>query len=313
MKDFKWAQGTSIIQYIVKDIAETLTETVTEFEPWKLEYPVSGDIQQLAIISNTTKQGAHVYIKLEKPDNVMNYMLITVGTKLNEQGNDIDDEISSIPARYAWYRDSEDVKLFNWVPIQYWISYSNDFINIVVQGDPSIDIHPYKNYLISWAYMGALESFENSDRDDYHNFGITVGADKFFEPDEMPDKYGNRTATGVTDIAMLGTRSNTPFQAHQPKFSTINEFADKHYITSSAWTHKYHMSEIIITHAYDRERGKLQNVLIGDRSAIFHLDTLVIDKGKPEEKQYVMFNINSPYSMLNNGANTLYGIAIRKF
>ena len=76
--------------------------------------------------------------------------------------------------------------------------------------------------------------------------------------------------------------------------------------------HKYHMSDIIIYHAYDRERGKLQNALIGDRSAIFHLDLLVIDKGKPEKKQYVMFNINAPYSILNNSANSLYGIALRK-
>lgn len=156
------------------------------------------------------------------------------------------------------------------------------------------------------------ESFEGADADDKYNFGLTVSSDVFFDEASMPDKYGKRTATCITDVGMLGTRTGTPLQAHLPKFSTNWEFADKNFITSSQWTHKYHMSDIIIFHAYDRERGKLQNVLIGDRSAIFHLDTLVIDKGKPEEKQYVMFNINAPYSILNNGPNVLYGIALRK-
>lgn len=309
--DFKWVEGVTTIKNVVRSIAIDLVETSPD--DWELAYPQKiDDISDIAIISAVTSFNLRVYVKLEKPEGVLNYMLVTLGRKMNETLDDIDTERSSEPARFAWYKETKEIELFEWASIQYWMSFSRDFVNIIVQGDPSLDIAPYNNYLISYAYFGSLDGFEGADKDSQHNFGLTVSSDVFPKEENMSEKFGKRTATCITDIGMLGTRTGTPFQAHLPKFSTVWEYADKNFITSSQWTHKYHMSDIIVFHAYDRERGKLKNVLIGDRSAIFHLDMLVIDKDTPQEKQYVMFNINAPYSILNNGANVLYGIAIRR-
>lgn len=317
---FNWVEGVTTVKEIVKAIATDLT--IATNNKWLLAYPASIDnITDTVILKTITSFNLTVYLKLNKPQDVLNYMLVTIGNKLNGTNDDIDTERCNTPARFAWYINSEKVLLFDWMPVQYWLSFCEDFINIVVQGDPSIDIAPYDNYLISYAYIGALESFEGADNDSQYNFGLTVSSDIFFDDESnkdnenyrpLPDKYGKRTATCVTDIGMLGTRTGTPFQAHLPKLSTNWEYMDRNFITSSQWTHKYHMSDIVITHAYDRERGKLQNVLIGDRSAIFHLDILIIDKGKETQKEYMMFNINAPYSILNNGPNVLYGLAIRK-
>jgi hypothetical protein len=311
MAGFNWVEGTTTVAEIVKALATDLTMATTG--GWKLEYPAAlSDITNVAIISTTTSHELTAYLKMERPAGTLNHMMLTVGDKLSSTGDDIDETKRSAPARYAWYRENTDITLFEWMSVQYWLSFSGDFVNVVLQGDPSVDIAPYKNYLISYAYIGTLEGFEGADVDDKYNFGMTVSSDIFPAENEMPEMYGKRTATCVTDVGMLGTRTGTPWQAHLPKFSTMWEFADRHFISSSQWTHKYHMSDIIIAHAYDRERGKMQNVLIGDRSAIFHGDILVIDKDTPDEKQYVAFQINAPYSILNNGPNVLYGIAMRK-
>jgi hypothetical protein len=308
---FNWVEGTTTVKEIVRALATDLT--LATANKWSLVYPSSlSSIDSRAVIKTVTSKGQDFFVELERPVGVLSYIKITLGIKYDPTSDGIDAEIRSESARYAWYRESNEVEIFEWTAVQYWLSFTEDFINMVVQGDPSLDVEPYRNYLISYAYVGALESFEGADEDDKYNFGLTVSSDVFPGFTEDSEKYGKRTATCVTDIGMIGTRTGTPFQAHLPKFSTAWEFSDRNFIAPSQWTHKYHMSDIIVWHAYDRERGKLQNVLIGDRSAIFHLDTLVIDRGLATEKQYVMFNINAPYGILNNGPNVLYGIALRK-
>lgn len=306
--DFNWIEGTTKVKEIVKSLATDLT--MAENNGWSLSYPTDLDsITNKAVLKTKTSFSLEMYLKIERPEGALNHVLMSIGNKFIN--DDIDTEISSVPAKFSWYRENKDIILYDWVPVQYWISFNTDFVNIVLQGDPSMDIAPYGNYLISYGYIGSLESFEGSDDDTKYNFGITVSSDTFYDSDNLPDKYGKRTATCVTDIGMLGTRTGTPFQAHLPKFSTGWEFADKNFITASQWTHKFPMSEVVIWHAYDRERGKLQNVLVGDRSALNNSDILVMDKGKPEEKMYKIFSINAPYSILNNGPNALYGVALR--
>ena len=310
MSDFNWVQGTSTVKEIVKAI--TMDLTLASRNGWTLRYPsAANSIDNIAILETTTTFNVRFFLKIERPEDSLNHVLLTIGTRLNSTEDDIDG-IHNEPARFAWYRITDEVQLHDWMPVQYWMSYSEDFINIVVQGDPSLDMEPYNRYLISYGYIGALESFEGADADTEHNFGITVSSDIFFEEDEMPDQYGHRTATCITDIGMIGTRTGTPFQAHLIKFSSNWEWADRNFINSSQWTHKYHMSDMIVYHAYDRERGKLQNALVGDRSAIYHLDILIVDRGTPDEKRYVMFNISAPFSIINNGPNVLYGIALRR-
>lgn len=252
----------------------------------------------------------------------------------------LDDSLSSEWAKWSWYREEgfEDNLVFqDWLPIRYWINFTKEYSNIVLQGDPSPDIHPYKNYCISYAYIGMIASYENAKEEDLeNNFAMTISSDQHPQaPNEYATTWGLRTGTGITDIVMERTGSNIPYQAHYPSFHTSPEFMDKHFIHVSEFTGSHHFSEVTVTHAYERERGKLQGMLIGDRSSIFHLDELISNKDefdyrgalvgennefkneygqlyKSQEKKWIMFNINAPYWFANNSPNVFYGVALRK-
>lgn len=313
--NFCWVEGYSKAVNIVKSLATALTTSKDDCN-WILEYPETLEsITNIAILKTITSFGLEAYTKFEIPEGVFNYVTVTIGKSIitgEDNIKDIETEQSSEPANFAWYKTDSTIELFEWIPVQYWISFNKDFANIVLQGDPSIDAEPYSNYLISYAYIGAVESFENSEIDTEGNFGLTVSSDVL---PEVSKKYGEKTANCITDIGMFETRMGALFQSHLIKFSTGWEYSDKLFIGASQWTNKHHMSEIILTHSYDRERGKLQNVLIGNREAINHLDILAEDVQVSEEtktNKYVMFNINAPFSILNNTPNVLYGVALRK-
>lgn len=258
----------------------------------------------------------------------------------DEDDTTLDEELSSEWAKWSWYKEEgfDDGLIFrDWLPIRYWINFTKEYANFVLQGDPSPDVHPYNNYVISYGYLGMVKPYENAVVEDYeNNFAMTIGSDQHPEAEsEYPTTWGLRTGTGVSDIVMEKTDSNIPYQAHLPSFHTSPEFMDKHFIHASEFTGSHSFSEVTVTHAYERERGKLQGMLIGDRSSIFHLDELISNKdhfdtrgaliggdkeltnkcGFPfesKEKRWVMFNINAPYWFANNSPNVHYGIAIRK-
>ena len=308
MSEFNYVEGVTTVKNIVKALATDLT--TAQENPWVLKVPADLSSITLKCILETQIGSKKFYLEIERPENSLNHITLKIGTKLNAETQELEEGKHSVAAKLSWYRYTTDLYLGDWLPVQYWLSFNKLFINMVVQGDPSPDTEPYENYLISYAYVGALKSYEGSDEDLDYNFALTTSSDT--EPIQSSTEFGSRTATGITDINMVGTRTGTPYQAHYPSFHTGNPFMDKNFIGASNWTHKYHMSEVTITHAYDRERGKMQNVLVGDRSAIFHLDELIQDKGTATEKTYKMFNINAPYNFLNNGPNVLYGLAIRK-
>lgn len=257
-----------------------------------------------------------------------------------EDDTTLDDELSCDWGKWSWYKSAgieQGLKYDKWLPIRYWISFTQEHLNIVLQGDPSPDVHPYKNYLISFAHLGMLKSYENAKIEDLqNNFSYTISSDQHPQAEEdYSTKWGMRTGTGISDILMERTDSNIPYQAHYPAFHTTPEFMDKHFIHVSEFTGSHHFSEVTVVHSYERERGKMQNMLIGDRSSIFHLDELISNKdrfddrgaligddnsfknecGKPlksQEKRWIMFNINAPYWFANNSPNVHYGVAIRK-
>ena len=282
-----------------------------------------------------------LYDKLLDEEKYLTGVKSRFGSTLDEEDpTTLDDKLSSEWAKWSWYCKEgfkDGVVYDEWLPIRYYISFTQEHANIVLQGDPSPDIHPYDNYLISYAYIGMLQSYKGAKKEDLeHNFGMTVSSDEHpLAPSEYHTTWGQRTGTGVTDIVMEKTASNIPYQAHDIAFHTTPEFMDKHFILVSEFTGSHHFSEITVVHAYERERGKLQDVLIGDRSSIFHLDELISNKdtydfrgamineennfknpcGKPiesKEKRWLMFNIKAPYSILQKGSNVHYGIAIRK-
>lgn len=310
-KDFNWVEGVTTVKDIVKSLATELTTSV--LFAWTLKEPATlGEITDSCIVEMENASKHKFFLKISRPENSLNHVMMQVGTRFDEETKELEEGKRSTEAKLSWYRENANLFIGDWLPVQYWISFSSEYANIVIQGDPSPDQAPYNNYLISYAYVGALKGYENADEDNVYNFALTAGSDTFLAEDKLPKEYGNRTGTGVTDIVMVGTRTGTPYQAHYPAFHTTNPFMDKNFISASAWTHKYHFSEVVVNHAYDRERGKMQNVLVGDRSAVFHLDELIQDKGLATEKTYKMFNLSAPYSFLNNGPNILYGIALRK-
>lgn len=310
-KEFNWVEGVTTVKDIVKTLAVELTTST--LYAWTLKEPsTTGEITDSCILESENAAGNKFYLKIRRPEGSLNHILLQIGNKFDGTTKDLEDGKHSAEAKFAWYRENEDLCIGDWLPVQYWLSFSAEYANIVLQGDPSPDQAPYNNYLISYAYVGALKGYENADEDTVYNFALTCGSDTFCTDEEYPKEFGNRTGTGVSDIVMVGTRTGTPYQAHYPAFHTTNPFMDKNFISASAWTHKYHFSEVVVNHAYDRERGKMQNVLVGDRSAVFHLDELIQDKGLETEKTYKMFNISAPYSFLNNAPNVLYGVAIRK-
>ncbi|MDR3091028.1 MAG: hypothetical protein LBU36_02350 [Clostridiales bacterium] len=314
MADFQYKQN---IATTARDIIRTITDHLTTLAlpecAWTLSYPANNSLTtDKAIIQTTTTVGQPqtFYLKFER--DPLKFNCLTVQYSKDFAGDDLSGDFLSAPARYAWYREDPNLITYDWLGVEIAMSFSKNFINLVLQGAPSLDYAPYNNYLISYMYAGQLESFEGGYADDLYNFGLTAGSDIFPAPADLPITYGRRTATAITDIDMLGTRTGTPYQAHLIKFNTSWEWSDRNFISSSAWTRKYPASPMTVWHAYDRDRGKLQNVLILDRAAIFHLDTLFEHRGEPEQKEYVMFNINAPYSIINNSPNVLFGIALRK-
>ena len=260
------------------------------------------------------------------------------GIKMSPMGNTLDENNCSEWVRTAWYDKSgfskNGLKLFDWTPITYYMNFTQEYINIVFQGSPVVDSGKRDNYLISPILLGSLENYnKQKEKDIQYNFSLTGGGDTF--AGQSSKKWGGRTGTGITDIIMERTGDGTPYQAHHTSFHTTPEFMDKLFVGGSYYTGSQHFSKIVVTHEVQRERGMFQSVLIGDRSAIFHLDELITNRedfnnegllinekgsifnecgqlNKSEEKKWVMFNINSPYWFANNSPNTFYGIALRK-
>ncbi|AWI04142.1 hypothetical protein [Clostridium drakei] len=248
-----------------------------------------------------------------------NHIEITIGTAIQdvqvmENGQqitikDLVEEECSLPARLAWYKNL-DSNIGNWLPVQYWITQNVDSINLVLRGDPSADNYPYNNYLTSYAYIGALKPVADSAyTDDIYNFGVTTSSD--IAP-TLTRKYGPRTGTGVTDFCMVGNKVGMPYQPHYSGFYTSHAFMDKCNFEGSRWNLKKHQfSDVTLIHPIDMERGKLQNVLVGDVSSIYDTDRLSYKKDTDDEEMYRKFKISAPYWLLNNSANNLYCVAIR--
>jgi hypothetical protein len=274
------------------------------------------DAQVLEIMAekNTdgTDNGYNDYVSAMTPELALNNIRFQISASLNSDNTDINvsqDIQEKYNYRLAWYRNLQP-EIKDFLPVQYWICVTKDSINLVLRGDPSADVAPYNNYLTSYAYIGALKPVEDSAyTDDEYNFGITTSSD--VEP-EYSNPYGERTATGVTDVCMIANKTGMPYQPHYPAFYSTNPFMDKCSTEGSRWNHKKHQfSDITLVHPVDMERGKMINALVGDASSIYDTDKLVYMKGTDSEENYKKFKITAPFNFLNNSANINYCIAIR--
>lgn len=265
--------------------------------------------EKLALLKGQMDNRNHMYISIGNEIHETNRIIDVDGTQTEVTVTDLVKENCSVPSRFSWYKKLAP-EIGTWLPIQYWINVTKDAINLVLRGDPSADNYPYNNYLTSYAYIGALRPMEDSAyTDDEYNFGVTTSSDiqPFFTK-----KFGERTATGITDVCMIANKIGMPMQPHYAGFYTTHSFMDKCNTEGSRWNHKKHQfSDITLVHPIDMERGKMTNVLAGDASAIYDMDKLVYKKGTDDEENYKKFKITAPYSFLNNTANNLYCLAIR--
>lgn len=265
--------------------------------------------EKLALLKGKMDNRNHMYISIGKEIHDTKRIINTGEAQTEVQIKDLVEESCSVPARFAWYKVLPK-EIGEWLPVQYWINITKDAINIILRGDPSADNYPYNNYLTSYAYIGALKPMEDSaSTDDEYNFGVTTSSDiqPFFSR-----KFGERTATGITDVCMVANKIGMPMQPHYAGFYTTHSFMDKCNTEGSRWNHKKHQfSDITLVHPVDMERGKMINVLAGDASAIYDMDKLVYKKDTDDEENFKKFKITAPYSFLNNTANNLYCLAIR--
>lgn len=312
LKNNRKLYSDSIILILYKQYASL---ELTESEQYSLaSYRSSMELTQLekerlAVLKGQLDNRNHMYITIGKETHVTTRIVNADGGQTEVEVTDLVEESCSVPARLSWYKQlSQDIS--TWLPVQYWINVTKDSVNIVLRGDPSADNYPYGNYLTSYAYIGALKPMEDSaSTDDIYNFGVTTSSD--IQP-LFIKKFGERTATGITDVCMVGNKIGMPMQPHYPGFYTTHSFMDKCNTEGSRWNHKKHQfSDITLVHPIDMERGKMINVLVGDSSAIYDMDKLVYKKDTEQEENYKKFKITAPYCFLNNSANNLYCIAIR--
>ncbi|HBJ2609517.1 hypothetical protein [Clostridium botulinum] len=305
------------------DLTKEEKKSLIDFDKLHTYYNHNGDsfsrtdAQVLEVMAGTSdrwsKSGDYnAYVSAKTKSNSINNIKLQISDKLNADKTDLGIS-KNIQAEYnyrlAWYRKLQP-EIKDFLPVQYWINITKDSINLVLCGDPSADVHPYENYLTSYAYIGALKPVEDSAyTDDKYNFGITVSSD--IEPN-YSKFYGERTATGVTDVCMIANKIGMPYQPHYPAFYATNPFMDKCNVEGSRYNHKKHQfSDITLVHPVDMERGKMINVLVGDASAINDTDRLAYKKDTEEEEYYKKFKITAPYCFLNNSANINYCVAIR--
>lgn len=346
IEDIEVGRGSRIVLKTELDISSAQDRSKLKTYYWELRTPDLEDKEDIIGEEDGFKGETHDLNgkPLDKEDILERFyhtgVLTRYGATLDkEDTTTLDDKLSSDWVKWSWFISNgfdKGLVLNEENPIKYWISFTKENINMVLQGDPGVDAHPYDNYMISYAFVGKIDSYDGAKEDLDDNFAFTVCSDLHPEDEgEYSSKWGQKTGTGVTDILMERTDSNMPYQAHYPAFHTVPEFMDKHFIHVSEFTGSHHFSEITVVHGVERERGKLPDVLIGDKSSIFHLDELVTDKdifdfrgalvGKDgnflgkcgdalesKEKKWLMFNIKAPYSFLNNSPNVHYGIAIRK-
>lgn len=234
------------------------------------------------------------------------------------------------------------------IPIKFHASTDNVKTSLVLQGDPSLN---YDNYLISFGYFGAIESYyetfytadseidpvtgdtvcvpvknkEYYSNDTAGNFLVTVGSSTSPALEVRRDvitnavigmtfdeEWGKNTSDGTTDFSMFKTRSGLYFQKHHPAFVTPEQFLEKEMFNPSRWTGAYNLSQIHVVHGHDGYRGIMRNTVVVDDAALDHENELIVKEKQAEQKIYKFFAVNAPYSFIRNSPNVQYGIAILK-
>lgn len=250
------------------------------------------------------------------------------------------------PAAHFFYAAEESAqKRQSMWGIRLEVHMTNSHAIVIIEGDPSPNIN---NYYKSFAYVGQINPF---DENDYKgNFALTVGMGELnltktgFTLNDISStstlssaakyrEFGVGTANGMYDISFIGTRSNTPFQAHFPSFLTqlpdyptgvtpptkSGELVVAEVFQKSSWTGLYYASPVYVIHPKDGYRGTLKGVVAVLSNNLLDGDELVFDTKVPKpadptetiKEVYKYVKTNSPVTMFDKSANSAtMGIAI---
>ncbi|SCY91881.1 hypothetical protein SAMN05720606_11232 [Paenibacillus polysaccharolyticus] len=238
------------------------------------------------------------------------------------------------PASHFFYGRNSTVK---WLPnkkrrpdylVNYHISINNDRAAVVIEGDPSPNIHGYYR---NFGYFGKIVPF--NDHDHIGNFGLTVGMGDlnqeltgYTKTDILTElnpgkyaQYGEYTSNGMDSVSLLRTRGNVLYQAHYPAFITqlpnypnvgsipreLSKLVlDKDGFQKSLWTGKYHASPVYLVHQAEGYRGYMDGVVAIYDQNLVNLDELIVDTEIPKDNSnpaagnwtevYKFFSIKSP-------------------
>jgi hypothetical protein len=314
--EFYYVEGSTSVKDLIKNIATEMTANAGDYK-WTLVSPSSAaTITDEAVLSTATSFGKTFYLRIfraaatEGAAAPITYVNMQIGTQFDAGTGTFPEGTASPASKLSWYRDNIDASIKDWLPVSYWLNVTPDAVNLILRGDPSADNYPYQKFLVGYAYIGSLTELEEGAAiDTEYNFGLTTSSST--EP-SYSTQYGPRTGTGTTDVVMVANKIGLPYQPHYPAFYGANQFMDKMNIEGSRWNNQKHQfSDITLVHPIDMERGKMQNVLIGDNSALYDNDRLVFKQDTTKQEMFKKFQISAPYSFLNNSSNVQYCIAIR--
>ncbi|MEK5060927.1 MULTISPECIES: hypothetical protein [unclassified Paenibacillus] len=278
----------------------------------------------------------YVYLSWNDPNAVKEFVPPVVKWKLDYDGVT---EIVSPAAHFFHGRDSTTA----WLPnkkrrpdylISYTMSVNNDRIVLVIEGDPSPNIHGYYR---SFGYIGKIVPFNEYDH--AGNFGVTVGMGDLrtdmtgytkndviteLNPD-LYAKYGEYTSNGMDSMSMLKTRSNVLFQRYYPAFIThlpnypsvgtlppglSKLIVDADGFQKSLWTGKYHASPIYLVHQAEGYRGYMDGVVAIHDHNLVNRDELIVDTEILKDtanpslgtwtEVYKFFSIKSPLNLFKH-------------
>jgi hypothetical protein len=217
-------------------------------------------------------------------------------------------------------------------PVYLYANINNNRLALVLVGDPAVHFLDYRK---SFLYVGASQPFKYNLDDIQGNILLTAGAVEL-EPTEPLTgfNFGQYTSFGNNTFQMFKTKSGIKFQKHYPSFITQVPSVGKAFVdaqlgdtglnlepqgfNASAWTKKYHLSPVYITHPYDGYRGQLDYCIAVSKNNILHLDELIVDiptgtEGKTwKQEVYKFFDHNTEQNFMNRSANVKMGIAILK-
>lgn len=332
---FEWTSNGGGTRVYVKDKRMYLYLKTGTGTPDVTEYTVTGtkeitvntQFASMALLVDyesptTSADDKTYYLKLEKPTQTSagaenNYYLewrigeaYTKGESPSA-GTFESEHCMATVGKLCWFKENTNAATYakSWLPIEYWLSFDKNSIVGVLMGDPGMSIDNYVSTPFGWGLLnqidGALET------DDSGNFFGFSGSQ--YDPSISPSKtFGDFTATGIKDVAVVKTKSGRPYQGHKLSVFGAYEFSAATFNGQSAFTGKSTVTDMVVGDVNENDRGIIPRMIATSCVGKEHTAELIYNRyvsGK--EETYIFLHTNAAYTIFSTSANTLLGIAIK--